>query len=254
MSNNRLSSREIREERPTLASQVASSLRDRIVAGELTPNLQLRVQSLAEHYAVAASPVREALNRLASEGLVTAFDMRGFFVAPVSVAELDELTRTRCWMNERALRESMAHGGPAWEEALVLAHHRLQRLPRRLPDGGANPDWMDAHRQFHRALTTGCGSVILIDFCDQLFMRAERYRNLSRKAAQASPGQRDTEHKRIVDAVLARHADGAVALLNEHFLATAALCRSLLDAQAAAAAQPLPSPASSPSPLPKATP
>lgn len=250
MSNNRLSSREIREERPTLASQVASSLRDRIVSGELTPNLQLRVQSLSAHYAVALSPVREALNRLASEGLVTAFDMRGFFVAPVSVAELDELTRTRCWMNERALRESMAHGGPDWEEALVLAYHRLQRLPRRLPEGVANPDWMEAHRQFHRALTTGCGSAILIDFCDQLFMRAERYRNLSRKAAQASPGQRDTEHKRIVDAVLSRQADGAVALLNEHFLATAALCRSLLDADAVSA----PLASSSPLPSPKAAP
>jgi DNA-binding GntR family transcriptional regulator len=252
MSNNRLSSREIREERPTLASQVASSLRDRIVSGELTPNLQLRVQSLSAHYAVALSPVREALNRLASEGLVTALDMRGFFVAPVSVAELDELTRTRCWMNERALRESMAHGGPDWEEALVLAHHRLQRLPRRLSEGGANPDWMEAHRQLHRALTTGCGSAILIDFCDQLFMRAERYRNLSRKAAQASPGQRDAEHKRIVDAVLARQVDSAVALLNEHFLATAALCRSLLDADAV----PTPPPSSSPLALssPKAAP
>lgn len=240
MSNNRLSLRDMREERPTLASQVANSLRDRIVSGELAPDMQLRVQSLSEHYAVALSPVREALNRLASEGLVTAYDMRGFFVASVSVAELDELTRTRCWLNETALRHSMRQADPDWEEAVLLAFHRLSRLPRRQADGLVNPEWTDGHRQFHRALTAGCRSSILIEFCDQLFMQAERYRNLSRKAASASPGQRDDEHRLIVDAVLGRNADAAVQVLNAHFEATAALCRSLLGPEAEAA-EPAPS-------------
>lgn len=227
MSNNRLSNRDS-QDRATLASQVANSLRDRIVSGELAPDLHLRVQSLSEHYAVALSPVREALNRLASEGLVTAYDMRGFFVASVSVEELDELTRTRCWLNETALRQSMRHADRDWEEAVMLALHRLGRIDRRQADGTPNPEWLDGHRHFHRTLTAGCRSGILIEFCDQLFMQAERYRNLARKAASANPGQRDDEHARIVDAVLTRDADRAVTLLNQHLLETAELCRSVL--------------------------
>lgn len=216
------------EERATRASLVANSLRNRIMAGELEPDMQLRVQSLADHYAVALSPVREALNRLASEGLVTAHDMRGFFVSSVSEAELDELTRTRCWLNETALRQSMMLGGSGWEEEVLLAFHRLSRLARRLPSGEVSAEWSDAHRVFHRALTAGCHSEILVGFCDQLFVQAERYRNLSRQAPSSNPTQRDDEHRVIVEAVLARQADHAVALLNDHFVATADLCRSVL--------------------------
>jgi DNA-binding GntR family transcriptional regulator len=231
MSNNRLSQSGLvssGEERATRASLVANSLRNRIMAGELEPDMQLRVQSLADHYAVALSPVREALNRLASEGLVTAHDMRGFFVSSVSEAELDELTRTRCWLNETALRQSMAEGGAAWEEQVLLSYHRLSRLPRRLPNGEVSGEWSEAHRTFHRAVTAGCRSEILVGYCDQLFVQAERYRNLSRQAPAASPVQRDDEHRIIVEAVLAREADRAVGLLNDHFIATARLCRSVL--------------------------
>ncbi len=225
MSNNRLSS-EAGEERATLASRVAASLRDRIVAGELPPDMQLRVQTLAEHYAVAASPVREALNRLASEGLVTAHDMRGFFVSPATEAELDELTRTRCWLNEVALRQSILNGGGPWEEGVLLSHHRLLRTPR--GGEGVSRDWMEAHRAFHRALSAGCRSEILVGLCDQLFVQAERYRNLSRQARAADPARRDDEHRLIVEAALAGDADRAVALLNDHFTRTAELCRDLL--------------------------
>jgi DNA-binding GntR family transcriptional regulator len=236
MSNNRLSSIEGCEERATLASRVATSLRGRIVAGELPPDMQLRVQSLADHYEVAASPVREALNRLASEGLVTAHDMRGFFVSPVSANELDELTRTRCWLNETALRESIRHGGAVWEEALLLAFHRLSRLER-VAGGALNPEWIDAHRAFHRALTAGCRSSILVGVCDQLFVQAERYRNLARQSEAADPTRRDDEHRAIMDVALAHDAERAVALLNGHFARTAELCRDLLGRADAGALQ-----------------
>jgi GntR family transcriptional regulator, carbon starvation induced regulator len=227
MSNNRLLVLESMDQRATLASRVAASLRSRIVGCDLPPAMQLRVQSLAEQYAVAASSVREALNRLASEGLVAAHDMRGFFVSPVGEAELDELTRTRCWLNEIALRQSILNGGAPWEEGVVLAFHRLSRTPRR-QDNGRTELWTEAHRAFHRALTAGCCSAILVGMCDQLFMQAERYRNLSRQAAAADPVQRDDEHRAIMDAALTHDADHAVHLVGAHFRRTAELCRALL--------------------------
>jgi GntR family transcriptional regulator, carbon starvation induced regulator len=232
MSNNRLSfpppDSPSELPRSTRASVVADDLRMKIMTGALAPDVHLRVQALANTYEMALSPVREALNRLASEGLVLAQDMRGFFVAPVSAKELHELTRTRCWLNEIALRESIASGGPDWEERVLLAYHRLARAERRDALGAANPDWNEAHRTFHRALTDGCGSSVLIDFCDQLFVQAERYRNLSRQSPNASSLQRDDEHRSIMEAALARDYGRTIALLNRHFIATAELCGLVL--------------------------
>ncbi len=231
MSNNRLllaRSELPAEPRVTRASVVADDLRERIMTGALPPNRQLRVQALADAYDTAISPVREALNRLASEGLVSAQDMRGFFVAPVSEDELQELTRTRCWLNETALRESIRVGGPAWGEQVLLAYHRLTRQPRNDGSGQPTPSWTEAHRAFHRALTDGCGSSILVGFCDQLFVQAERYRSLSRQAPTANAGQRDDEHRSILDAALSGNGDLAVDLLNRHFEATAEMSRLVL--------------------------
>jgi GntR family transcriptional regulator, carbon starvation induced regulator len=239
MSNNRLSlspSDTIADPpRSTRASAVADDLRMKIMTGALAPNAHLRAQALANEYDLALSPIREALNRLASEGLVLAQDMRGFFVAPVSEKELRELTRTRCWLNETALRQSIALGGGDWEERLLLAYHRLSRLPRSHSGGAASANWNEAHRTFHRALTEGCGSAILVGFCDQLFVLAERYRNLSRRSPLANAGQRDDEHRAILEAALARDAGLAVELLNQHFTATAELCGLVLLEREAAA-------------------
>ncbi len=207
---------------------MADDLRLKIMSGALAPNIQLRVQALADDYDLALSPVREGLNRLVSEGLVLAQDMRGFFVAPVSADDLRELTQTRCWLNETALRHSILTARPEWEERVLLAYHRLSRTPRREECGAPSPDWNDAHRTFHRSLTEGCGSSILIGFCDQLFVQAERYRNLSRRSPRASAEQRDDEHHAIMEAALARDAVQAVALLNRHFQETAKLSGTVL--------------------------
>jgi DNA-binding GntR family transcriptional regulator len=212
-----------------MASVVADQLRRLIMTGQLLPDAQLRVSDLALNFKTAISPVREALNRLSSEGLVDVRDMRGFFVASASLDELREITQARCLLNELALRQSIEKGDEHWEEAVLLSYHRLGRVPRRTETGDPSSDWDEAHRVFHRSLTTGCGIRFLVDFCDLLFVKAERYRHLARLSPAASARKRDSEHKRILQAVVARRADEAVALLTGHFEATAHLSRAALN-------------------------
>lgn len=209
----------------TLASSVYHQLRDDLLRGALESESKLRVEWVVARYGAGASPVREALNRLAAEGLLGRHDQRGFFLMPVSAVELDELTRTRCWLEERALRESIAHRTAEWEEQLVLALHRLARADRRLPDDPAtnNPEWEKLHRAFHRALISACRSHWLVGFCDQLSDQASRYRLIS----QRGPGtDRDdiAEHRTIAERALDGDADGAVEALLNHYRLTAALC------------------------------
>jgi DNA-binding GntR family transcriptional regulator len=209
----------------TLASAVYQQLRDDLLRGALEVETKLRVEWVVSRYGAGASPVREALNRLAAEGLLGRHDQRGFFLMPVSAAELEELTRTRCWLEERALRESIAHRTAESEEQLVLALHRLARAERRLPEDPStnNPEWEKLHRAFHRALISACRSHWLIGFCDQLSDQASRYRLIS----QDAPGiGRDDlgEHRIIAERTLDGDADGAVEALLNHYRLTAALC------------------------------
>ncbi|MEO8442629.1 MAG: GntR family transcriptional regulator, partial [Betaproteobacteria bacterium] len=98
----------------TLASTVYDRLRTDILAGELKPGHKLRIEFLGKRYRTGHIPLREALNRLSSDGLVERRDQRGFLVAPVSAADLRELTKTRCLVEGAALRESLAARSAAW--------------------------------------------------------------------------------------------------------------------------------------------
>ena len=208
----------------TQASTLCDRLRTDLLEGRLKPGQKLSLKFLTQTYQVGQTPIREALNRLASEGLVALRDQRGFTVTGISVAELQELTRTRCWLEERALRESMASGSADWEEGVVLAWHRLSRTKRSLSETGleSNPDWDRRHREFHHQLIAGCGSRWLIGYCDQQVDLLYRYRQLSARKAFPTRNLHE-EHETIVRAVLDGDADRAVALLTAHFRASAAV-------------------------------
>lgn len=212
----------------TRTTAVYEQLRREIVSGRLLPGEKLRVDALREKYGVGGSPLREALNRLAAEGLVSQQEQKGFRVAPVSSIDLLELTKTRCWINEIALRESIANGDAAWEEQVLVAFHRLFRVPQRVP---AEPDivnaaWSQLHQAYHTALISACGSQWIIDFSNMLSDRADRYRNL---VAASSAVERDTvgEHRAIMEATIERKTELAISLLNAHISKTTDL---LLDA------------------------
>ncbi|MDR3525242.1 MAG: GntR family transcriptional regulator [Acetobacteraceae bacterium] len=209
----------------TLATSVYARLRDDLLRGALPPGSKLRVEWLAAQYGVGASPVREALNRLAAERLLDRHDQRGFYARMVTLADLEELTRTRCWLEERALRESIAHRDAAWEEEVVLTLHRLNRTARRNEAGDeANPQWEVLHRAFHRALIANCRSHWLLEFCGQLADHAYLYRQLAQFHA-TEPRDEISEHDAIARHAIAGDVDAAVAALMAHYQRTSALCR-----------------------------
>jgi GntR family transcriptional regulator, carbon starvation induced regulator len=206
---------------PTLARQVAGLLRRDILAGALPPGSRLRIEGLRARYGVGASPLREALSQLVAEGLALRVDQRGFRVASAEPETLRDLIETRCLVETAALRAAIARGDAAWEERVLVAHHRLARTPRSSePERFApNPDWEARHRAFHLALLEGCGAQALLAFCAELHDRALRFRQLSNQIAWP---QRDVaaEHRGICEAAIARRADDAAALLEAHYRRT----------------------------------
>lgn len=84
-----------------------------------------------------------------------------------------------------------------------------------------------AHKAFHQALVSACGSKWLVETCSQLFDSADRYRSLARLAGVSRSDPRD-EHHEIMTAALDRDADTAARLLTEHFQKTARLVQTVV--------------------------
>ena len=203
----------------TLASSVYQSLLNDILCGKLKPGQKLRLQSLKVDYDVGNSPLREALNRLSTNGMVVREENKGFRVSPASVEELEELIRTRCWLEEIALRESIKNSNDEYQERLVLAAHRLSRINIDNDAYYISPEQEHLHREYHRALLSACNSNILIRYCDQLHEQTLRYRNLV-EVVRYREGHEGEEHKAILEAVLANDADKATQLLTRHYQIT----------------------------------
>jgi DNA-binding GntR family transcriptional regulator len=148
---------------------------------------------------------------------VSAEPQRGFRAAPISPADLADLTLARVEIETLCLRRAITHGDVAWETSLVAAAHQLSRTPPRAPEDPArsNEAWTEAHAAFHNALVAGCGSRWLLHLQSLLYAQSERYRRLS---VPFERGGRDVqrEHQAILDATLARESDKAVHLLAEH--------------------------------------
>lgn len=213
----------------SMTSRAYSRLRQDIISGTLKPGQKLKIEELRVQYDVGTSPIREALSLLTSDQFVERLDQRGFKVASVSVQEFDELLKTRCWLEEMALRESIAGGSSSWEERVVLANYRLSRIPRSESSAQfvSNSEWEVAHKQFHMTLISECGSSMLLKFCDQLYDQNVRYRQLSGKAAYPKRNVAE-EHNAICDAVLSRDGELACALLVSHYNQTSAFVRDQL--------------------------
>ena len=217
-----------------LSEQAHDCIRRDILNGGLFPGEKLQIEAISERYGIGTAPVREALNRLSSEGLVERKSQRGFFVAVISMADLEELVKTRIWLETKALAESISHGDEAWEEQLVLSCHRLARTHRRMPlqaSPATSEEWEIRHKEFHMLLLERCGSSWLTGFCSTMMDQAVRYRNLS---MNAHPNQlrregAAAEHEAILNAALDRNSDLACKLLTDHYLATLDGLRQIVD-------------------------
>lgn len=215
---------------PTRTQAVYDRLRADILAGRLPPGSRLVFNQLIARYGASMGVLREGLSRLAEQGLVQAEPQLGYRVTPLSEQDLRDLTAARCAIETLVLREAVDNGTVIWEARVLAAHHTLLRTPEMYPDDPQRltDEWVAAHGDYHRALLEGCGNARLRGIADSLRDSAELYRRWS---VPLGGEKRDIvgEHRRILDAVLARKADAAAAALTEHIQHTTNVLLTTVD-------------------------
>ncbi len=210
----------------TRSAFVHAQLREDVLRGVLPPGSRLRFVELAERFSVSQSVVREALTRLAEQGLAVALPQQGFRVRPLSLTDLDELTDARIEIETLVLRHSIERGDIAWESSVVAAHHQLASTPITGPSGDLNGAWFTAHEQFHSSTLRGCGNDRLYGVAVALRDAASLYRWWSRPVGNDYHRDVELEHRQILDAIVGRDSDAATGLLARHIRRTSDALRS----------------------------
>lgn len=202
-------------------TRVYEAIRGDILAGRVPPGSRLGFAGLVETYESSIGAIREALNRLLEQGLVTSEPKRGFRVMAISTDDLRDLTTARCEIEVLALRYAVRQGDTQWEANVIAAHHMLERAeqfeprdPRRFGDA-----WVAAHTRFHEALLGGCRNTRILSCATTLRDSAELYRMWS---APQHDRSRDIEgeHRDIMAAAVGRDEARAAELLTWHIQRT----------------------------------
>lgn len=180
-----------------LVDVVYATLRDAICDGRLAPNQKLPQIPLADHLGISRTPVRDALQRLAQEGLVRAVSFRGFVVSEFSAREVLDVYQVRLALEPLAIEEAfpnysrmdVAKLGDLCDQMDSTAEEQLAELYR-------------INGEFHQTLTEPCPNRVAVRLLNQLWQSPSSLRMFH---AQASSGaamrESGIEHRAILEAI-----------------------------------------------------
>jgi DNA-binding GntR family transcriptional regulator len=186
---------------------VAALIRELVITGELAAGEQLRQRDLAQRFGVSQTPVREAMRRLESEGLLVCDTHRGFTVAAPELGPLEENFQIR------AALESLGASLAARKiDAAGLARLRgLNDRMRALPD--EDPSYAELNREFHFTVYEYARSPLLLSLMRLLWAALHGGPRVTRTHAESA-----RQHDEILQALTDGDAVGASAQTYQHIM------------------------------------
>jgi DNA-binding GntR family transcriptional regulator len=211
-----------------------AAIKEDLLSGRLAQGSALRLEMLQTVYGHGTTPLREALGRLESEGLVEQLQHRGFFATSVSSADFDDLLYTRTVLERALVLRAIERGDDAWEGRVITAHHFLAktRVDISCPDERMD-QWQERHVEFHLAIASGSGATRLladyrrafehirrhqVSLAQMLPMgnQSERREPTAREIAELERRMAISEHTRLMEAVLSRDVPRTLDVLAAH--------------------------------------
>jgi DNA-binding GntR family transcriptional regulator len=213
----------------TKSEAVYRETRWRILTGALPPSTAINQADLALQFGVSPTPVREALRRLESEGLVTFVAHAMVLVSALDLREFDDLYAIRVRLDPFAGQLAALNRTP---DDIALLEELLHPHP---PADGQVHDRFETNRKFHRAVYSASGNRQLTAMLDQLWDRTERYRVIL-VANESDDGAKsllrrhsDEDHEAIASALITGDAGRVEALLQGHVQRSHDAIRAILE-------------------------
>lgn len=180
---------------------IAASLRGLISSGALPDGARLVERDLAERFAVSRIPLREAIQRLAAEGLVEQYKNRGAVVRTLSAADVEEIYSLRMLLEGDAIHTAVLRMDDETLARAELVHRLLGEAVNAGKQGELN-------REFHALLYAPCGNQRQLKAIRELRGQVERYERLQSTLLADTPAFQH-EHDTILQACRQRDADRA---------------------------------------------
>jgi DNA-binding GntR family transcriptional regulator len=201
----------------SLADQSAEQIRGQIVDGKLQPGQALSETALAAELGVSKTPIREALLRLQTEGLVQILPQRGTFVFQLSAVDAHALSAFRSLLEVEALLSATRDDRAALAAALKAVVDEMK--PAESDTEAVNYRRLDD--RFHRCIIEHCGNAYLSDAYESIALLVQTLRNRLTHDARLN-ARSLKEHKALVRLIEKGDVDEAVALLKKHIAQTPA--------------------------------
>ncbi|MFJ7328141.1 GntR family transcriptional regulator [Streptomyces cyaneofuscatus] len=199
--------------RHSVRGQILAALRAALVDGELTPGQVYSAPALGARFGVSATPVREAMQQLATEGAVEVVPNRGFRVSERGPRELAELAEVRALI-EVPVMLRLARTVPAerWSALRPLADATVTAAAV-----GDRASYAECDRAFHRAVLALAGNEQLVAIADELHRRSQWPLVAGPATRRADLLADAAEHTALLDALIAQDLTVVQALVREHF-------------------------------------
>ncbi|HEX2018386.1 MAG TPA: GntR family transcriptional regulator [Aurantimonas sp.] len=193
------------------ASDIRDALEQEIVTGTRDAGERLDESVLATRFGVSRTPVREAINQLASAGLIEQIPNRGAFVRHIGLGELVEMFDVMAELEGMAGRLAARRAEPQSLESLRRALAACEQAAA-LNDPDA---YYYENERFHHAIYDACGNAFLATEARRLHHRLKAHRRLQLRVPQRMR-QSLAEHDRVVEAILAGDGEAAERELRAH--------------------------------------
>lgn len=188
-------------------------VRNKILSLEYGPGTTLNQATLARELGISTTPLREALRRLKSEGLVDLDAHRDARVTELSAEEARDLLELR-----RALDPLAASLAAERRTANDITAMRQTLIDLKPLSDEPEVGELVSHREFHRAIYAASHNELLIAALDGLWDKADRYRLVGLQEQRAQPERDETmaEHQSMLDAVLSGDSESASTIMRRH--------------------------------------
>lgn len=183
------------------SDDVARILRERILSGDLEPGTRLNEVHLAEQYGISRSPIREALQALSGEGLVTFVAGRGAFVGGLTAEEVRELGQVRAALESHAARLVAEDSSPA----------SLAALEGSIVVDESAGDVDDFHATLLRLSGNQRLEQLGLSIVSQLRLARSQSATRAGRVAEAVD-----EHRAVLEAIRSADPDGAARAMRDH--------------------------------------
>jgi DNA-binding GntR family transcriptional regulator len=218
----------------TKAESAYELVREQVLSGDLEPGAVIAQATLARELGISTTPLREALRRLMTEGLVELDAHRDARVTRLTAEEARDLIEIRRSLDP--LAAGLAAERRTREDLALIRATADELLPLRTDPGPAE---LLTHRRFHVAIYSASHNQMLVQTLDGLWDKADRYRRLALENGRTEEDldRTHTEHRAMVEAIAAGDAETAAAVMLAHV--DASLGARAVDRLTSAAAQPV---------------